>query len=339
MPKLSIDGYHIDKPLYDILTELRGQLDNGRLGTVEKPRGDWIKVTCPRHSDGRESNPSCGVYVGEDGRFSYGLYHCFTCGATGPFERFMAECMGCSEDYARRWLTANYGVRGDGPGLDLEEITLGPSPKGEAFLDESILDGYQHWHPYMSKRRLSRKVCEEFKVRYDPRSECLVFPVWDDRGRLLMLTRRSVRNKTFIIDKGKEKPVYLMNYVKSRGIKEVTVCESQINALTLWGYGIPAVATFGCSVTKRQMSVFDRSGVSHIYLCYDGDEAGRDGTERFLRMVGGGILTDVIVMDPGKDVNDISEERFNSLPILGGAEWLQKYGKGKDDRHDRLQSD
>ena len=48
-----------------------------------------------------------------------------------------------------------------------------------------------------------------------------------------MLTRRSVIDKTFIIDKDKEKPVYLLNYIKNNNIKEATVVESQINCLTL----------------------------------------------------------------------------------------------------------
>ena len=48
-----------------------------------------------------------------------------------------------------------------------------------------------------------------------------------------MLTRRSVNNKTFIIDSKKQKPVYLLYYLKKRDIKEAYICESQINALTL----------------------------------------------------------------------------------------------------------
>ena len=85
----------------------------------------------------------------------------------------------------------------------------------------------------MDTRKLSKAVCDKFKVKYDALSESLVFRVWDTNGKLWMLTRRSVKNKTFIIDKEKEKPVYLMNFILERNLDEVTVCESQINALTL----------------------------------------------------------------------------------------------------------
>ena len=48
-----------------------------------------------------------------------------------------------------------------------------------------------------------------------------------------MLTRRSVKDKTFIIDKEKQKPVYLLYYLLQHNIQECYICESQINALTL----------------------------------------------------------------------------------------------------------
>lgn len=326
MRQLRIGNYIINAPIFDILKKLKSELTNGKLARMED-KGDWVRITCPVHSDGHESNPSCGVYVGDDLNTEYGYTHCFTCGIACNFIQCVAYCLDSDYSYAKSWLTTNYGVKSSEQELQLEPIILNDNKEKDEYLDESVLSNFTSWHPYLEKRKLIPKVCTEFKVCYDPKSECVVFPVYDEKGKLWMLTRRSVKNKTFIIDKNKDKPVYLMYYIRQHGIKEVTVMESQINALTGWGWGVPSVATFGCNVTNKQMEVFNKSGLQHIYLCYDGDDAGIHGTKRFLERINKNILVDVIIMDKGKDVNDITEERFNQLPILSSEEWLRIYGK------------
>lgn len=314
-----VGNYRLDTPIYDILVKLRSILTNGKLARIEK-KGKNISVTCPFHSEGLERRNSCGFDS------ETGTYNCFTCGSKGFIDRFVAAAMDSSLEVARKWLITNFGTRLDEVNVDLELIEL-TKPAKPQFLDESILDSMQSWHPYMDKRHLSRKICELFKVKYDPNSESIVFPVYDEQGRLLMLTRRSVKNKTFIIDKDKEKPVYLMNYILDKKYSEVVVCESQINALTAFSWGYPSVATFGCNVTPKQMEIFNRSGLTHIYLCYDGDDAGRHGTQKFIEGISKGILVDVIIMPQGKDVNDITREEFESLPIISSQDWLVKYQK------------
>lgn len=131
----------------------------------------------------------------------------------------------------------------------------------------------------------------------------------------------------FIIDSNKEKPIYLLNYIKEKHLKEMTICESQINALTCWSWGIPAVATFGCNVTPKQIDIINKSGLNHIYICFDGDSAGKKGTAKLISNLKKSIFVDVIVMPNGKDVNDLTETEFNSLDIVSGPDWLKSYKK------------
>lgn len=321
MKSLVLGNYVVSTPLYDILVDLKKELTNGKLAVIQK-KGSYISVTCPFHSDGMEKHPSCGIYIG-DTDADYGAFNCFTCGTKGSFVYFLSGCMDCSKEYAEKWLISKYGEQIRTTVLNLEPIEL-VKPKKAEYLNENILESYQSYHPYMDKRKLSRKVCEKFKIKYDPKSECLVFPVWDEQNRLCMLTRRSVKNKMFYIDKDKEKPVYLMNFIKDNNIQEVTVCESQINALSLWSWNIPAVATFGCNITQKQMDIFNRSNIKHVFLCFDGDEAGHKGTKKFIENIRPDILVDVIEMSSGKDVNDLTEEEFNKLTIKEGQEWLKE---------------
>ena len=64
-------------------------------------------------------------------------------------------------------------------------------------LDESILDTFESYHPYMTKRHLTKDIIDKYKIRYDKDYKALVFPVWDINGNLKFLTRRSVENKQF----------------------------------------------------------------------------------------------------------------------------------------------
>lgn len=320
MRKLQLGEYVVETPLLDIIKGIKEESLNGKLSDIEK-KGEWIKVTCPRHSDGKESHPSCGVYIGNDPDMEYGYAHCFTCGLAEDFVKFASECMDCSYSEARSWIARRYGIRKSEAPLELEPIVLSKNKKSQQFLDESVLASFQSWHPYMEKRHISKETAKKLQIKYDPKSECLVFPVYDEFGRLVMLTRRSVVNKKFIIDKDREKPVYLLDRIKRENTKEAVLVESQINAATLYEWGIPAIATFGCNATQRQIDSINRSGISHLLICYDGDDAGKKGTERMLRRLNPGILADVIVMDKGKDVNDISFERFKQLPIIRGEDW------------------
>lgn len=322
---LKVDNVVISESIDNIIFHIKDELTNGKLDKIIF-KGDEIRVTCPSHKDGAENRPSCGIYIGDSSEIEYGTFHCFTCGAKGPFWKFVAECFDISEASAKKWLISRYGTSNNDFKIDLAPISLNTT-KIKRTDSSKILEEYFkntiEYHPYLESRRLSKDICNKFCVRYEPESKCVVFPVWDEKGELYMFTRRAVDSKKFIIDADKEKPVYLLNFIRKNNIKEVTICESQINALTLWSYGIPAVALFGTG-TKTQYELLNKSGVRHIYLCLDGDSAGDKGIERFLKNIKEDIFVDVIMMQRGKDVNDLTESQFNSLKIKGRDEWLKE---------------
>ena len=109
--------------------------------------------------------------------------------------------------------------------------------------------------------------------------------------------------------------MYLLNYVIKNGITSVVVCESQINALTLWGWGIPAIALFGTGSTS-QYEILRKSGIRKYTLAFDGDLAGDVGANRFSNNIGDDVLVNKIVLPRGKDVNDLNEDEFRMLKIF-----------------------
>lgn len=306
--ELILDNYIIDTPIMEILTQCKKELTNGKLSNIID-NGTWVSIPCPFHSDGKEKNNSCGVVSDPNSRLIYGTFNCFTCKEKGGLAHLIGACFDEGDDYGKRWLISNFGKPLSSREFHLESIKLNRS-EDKPILDESILDTFQKYHPYMTQRKLTNKVINDFKVRYDPNTKCIVFPVWDENDNLIFLTRRNVEWKQFYIPKGVDKPIYLLNYVKKFNIDTVVVVESQINCLTCWSYGVPSIALFGSSLTNYQRDILNRSNIRHYILALDNDDAGKKGVERFMSMIRKDVFVDVVEVPPNRDVNDLTKDEF-----------------------------
>lgn len=321
MKQLIIYNNIITVPIYDIIKQLQSELHNGKLRDVAL-KGDNVLCTCPFHSDGFEDKPGCNIYCGDSDEIEQGKFHCFVCDEAGSLVKFIAACFGKNEEFAKQWLIERYGQTNNDTVYDFPDWETNPTYKKE--LKETVLDKFEDFHPYMDTRHLDRAICQKFQVKYDPKTECLVFPVRDGTGKLLFLTRRSVKSKIFIIDKDVEKPIYLLDQIIKENIKEAVVVESQINALTLWGWGIPAVALFGCKITPYQLELLNKSPIQHYILALDADKAGWQGMYKFVKQIRKDVFVDVKLLPRGKDVNDLTKEAYDSVPMIDGDEWVYK---------------
>ena len=313
MRQLIIDNYVINKPIEEILTLLKLSLTNGKLKDIEN-KGDNILVTCPHHDGGHEKTPACNIYIGNDTKLPYGYFNCFVCGEKGSFLKFVAECFDAPESYAKAWLLKNFGGELVAKNLFMgEPIVLNRNKGIKKHLDESILDQYQTWNPYLAKRKLSREICELFKVRYDPKYCQVIFPAYDIKGNLVMLAKRSIDTKSFYLDKDVEKPVYCLDYVMKNNIKTVLITEGPFDCLTGWEYGFPTIATFG-KISDYQIEQINKSCINIIYAAFDNDAAGRS----FLEMLKRKLTKRIIVIETKfpagrKDVNDLSKEELQEI--------------------------
>ena len=313
---LIIQGKCIDTPIEVILNTLKKELRNGKLKDITTEIKDNISVTCPVHKDGYEQHPSCQIYTSRDSDIvEYGTVHCFTCGYKARLPDFITTCFDETDpSFGENWLIERFGVSYSSNINYLPEIVLN-NHRNRKYLDESILNNYNYYHDYMWKRKLTKEVVDFFNIGFDPKTNMIVFPVWDENNNLVMLTRRSVVDKTFLIDKDVDKPVYLLNVINQYNYKKVYVCESQINALTLWSWGYPAIALFGTG-SKYQYDILNRSGIRDYVLCFDGDEAGEKGAYRFYHNIRKDVLISAKKIPRGKDVNDLTKDEFDKLDII-----------------------
>lgn len=310
MSTIKVRNRLIHKDIIDILYDVQRSCHNGKLSVIEDG-SDNIKVTCPRHSGGHESKPACFV------RKEDGVYNCFVCNFQGSdFSKFINECFDKYGDFGEMWLLSNYGGEFVENNIILDKIDLNKRNIIEnKYLDESILDTFESYHPYMTKRHLTKDIIEKFQIKYDPIFKGIVFPVRDINGRLKFLTRRSVETKRFLIDKNASKEdIYLLNYVKNENT--VFVVEAQLSALVMNGWGYPTIATLGAGISKEQVDVLNKTDIRRFILCLDNDQAGWKGVERFKRFIDKTKFVDVITLPIYKDPNDLTKEEFENLLSL-----------------------
>lgn len=315
MRTLRIDNHYIIRtPLIEVINLLRLHLTNGKLKEVKAyHEGDAnITLTCPHHKNGLEKEAACNVYVGDDDKVAYGYFRCWVCDEQGSFIKFVAECFDSTEEYAKQWLIKNFGEY-SALGIDLgNDIQIGKSQakKLTKYCDKSILDTYQSWHPYLAKRKLSRRTCEAFKVKYDPATRQIVFPCFDVNGNLLMAPTRSIETKTFYIPKDIKKPVYCLDFIEKKQLKTVIITEGPFDCLTAYEYGYPAIATLG-RLSPEQVDKINHSCITTLYVMFDNDQAGHEFAVTLKSMLDKRILTvDVKIPAGKKDINDLSKEEF-----------------------------
>lgn len=308
--QLVIDGKIIDTPIKTILETLRRESGRPFFKEIRDKR-DNIVTNCPSHKDGQENHPSCQVYQCEDNPdVEYGFTHCFSCGYKAPLYQVVADVLNTTSEVGKEWLTERFGNILLQKTKYLPELII--NPKHQTFLDESILTQYNYYHPYMEQRGLTRDVIIKYRIGFNKNRQTITFPVWDDKGHLVMITERSVHDKTFYIEEEVDKPIYLLNFRKQEGCDTVYVMESQINALVACGWGYPSVALFGTG-SAYQYKILKQSGIRRFILCFDGDDAGKLGVERFKANMPDYILIDDVPMYPGKDIADLDKQTFEKL--------------------------
>lgn len=301
----------IDTDAEEILTKLKLDSEGKYLRNIRK-KSDYVFITCPFHKEGQELKPSCTVYNRNDNpNLPFGTWHCFTCNQSGALYKLVSKILNLSYEQSKHWLIDNFSSSYEDKRLYLDNFEQ--TPEQPKYLDESVLEQYSYFHPYQFQRGLTKEIIKKFKVGYDAQTESITFPVWDDSGNLLGITKRSIKGKQFYIPKELNKPVYLLNFIKQASITDVVICEGQIDALVAWSRGIPAVALFGAGTTDNQINLLNKSGIRHFILMYDNDLAGNHGSLRLKSGLSADKMITEIIMPKGKDIASCTEEEFINI--------------------------
>ena len=295
--------------------------------SIKEKEGE-VFTNCPMHSGGNESHPSFSIGTSEK---HFGVGHCFACGFTGDLSQIVSVALGKDDDgqWGEQWLNWNFGGTFVG---DVREMTgmkergVIALPRPYSVIDDTVIDEAEKFPKYLEDRGISHTVMDLFDVRGEEsftfkdgvKRPAVMFP-WRDRfGKIRIIFRRSTVDKVFDIPAGVEKPVYGLNELWKKYMvypeTPLYVCESIIDALTLWTWGYPAVALLGTG-NKRQIDTLLKLRNRIIILCLDGDTAGTEGAKKLKEQLETKTVF-TMQLPEGKDINDLTREEFVSLSMF-----------------------
>lgn len=324
MPCIIDNNKVVLTPIKDIINMLQQQLYVSHIDKLKDVQYKQLnaRITCPIHKNGHENTPSCDILLqdketinsfGEKVIIPAGTVHCFGCGYNASLVKFIADCLNISYRKAIEWLLGFIDYELLEERRDIGEDIFSSKKIYNNYnelpiITNDVLKEFDYYHPYMEQRKLTSDIIEKFEVGYYPKEDVLTFPVYVN-GLCLFVAKRKVKYKKFIMPKVEPKPIYGLDYVENE--KEVYITESIINALTLWSYGLKAVALFGTG-SRYQIDLLNSTDIRKFILCLDGDEAGINGRNRLMKFLKNKIVT-YLDIPKDKDINDLSKEEFFKL--------------------------
>lgn len=170
----------------------------------------------------------------------------------------------------------------------------------------------------------------------------IVVPVFDEAGRVVEMYGRKVRDD---LRPGTPAHLYLpgphagvWNLSAVAASSEVIVCESLIDALTLWCAGFRHVtAAYGTEgFTADHVDAFRRHRVRRVLIAFDRDDAGDKAAKRLAEtLMAEGVECFRVELPRGADVNDVARDAPVPAETLGRfirkAAWMGT-GPGPADR-------
>ena len=235
-----------------------------------------VTALCPMHKErvGKEdSHASWSI-----NRHTF-VHHCFSCGYSGTLVSLLVDLQGYAPEDIQTEIAKSSFLR------TMEKITKRDEEPEERPPTEWELSNILTPVPdrLLTLRQLQRNAVDVYGIRWDPERKSWVLPIRHPDGTLMGV---QYRQKGVVLNapKGMNKAITLFGYneMMLRSDVWVTLVESPLDAVRLYGLGIPALASFGAWVSDEQVTLLCRN-FRRIMLAMDNDKVGRQATD-MLRM-------------------------------------------------------
>ena len=276
-------------------------LNKNNLAFTVSGRDYLIKCLNPEHED---SNPSFRV-----DRVS-GIAHCFSCGFKTNIFKY-------------------YGIFTNPVPLKIATLKQKLQELKNFGLDLELPTGYT---PYTKQfRGISPQTLKYFGAFYTNQVEKLqdriIFPIKDITGKTVVFVGRhtlSNGNPRYLnYPSGVQIPVFPSHL--PTGYKSMVIVEGIFDMLNLYDKGLHnVVCAFGTNTlqnnTKQKLLPFKAQGITHIYLMFDGDDAGQKAAHALKPIIeDAGFIVELIILPDDVDPGELSQEDVDST-----AEYIAK---------------
>lgn len=253
---------------------------NLSLKHLDENRKDTVSLHCPNTSKHKNNDkiPSF-VLLPRINR-----YRCYTCGIEGDIFSLIKLVRNCSFPEAIEWIDPKF------------------YQKGENYLKAK---------EYLNQKGFTKETLEKFKVftgitkHEDKTFECVYFPIGDGKKyRLIDCDECKYR-----YSKGTK--TQLFKTITNPTDGRVVLCEGEFDAMIGWqNTGYAFWSSTGGAATFYKNWVNDLFTFEEIIVCYDNDDAGKNGAENTIKtLIDGGINRQKIIQIEipeifGKDISD-----------------------------------
>lgn len=299
----------------------------GALGIKGRVAGHQMYSRCPLHSD---KLPSFSLSL------QTGAWTCHAgCGPQDgrDFATLVVLMRGCTYTEALAWMRSTAPLVPSNEQLhdDIERL-LAPETVAE---NEQLLAWYRGLSADVMpldfmRRGFSWNTIQYYGLRYDPHMDAVAIPFWsypDQRFVGASLRRMHPGDAPkYHNTPGLDKNQHLYPLHPRDGHERIILVEGQLDALWWRQQGREAVAISGSSLSSAQVALLKQHRQEMVYLAFDNDEAGRDGTKRALDVLleAGWMMTMLRLIEypPGrKDANDctgleLTEAFFTAKEII-----------------------
>lgn len=267
---------------------------NGLAYTVSG-RDYLIKCLNPDHED---SNPSFRV-----DKVS-GVAHCFSCGFKTNIFKF-------------------YGVFTNPVPIKIAALKEKLNELKTAGIGLELPNGHT---PYTrSFRGISAATLKEFGAFYtnvvEKLQDRIVFPIKDVTGKIVVYVARhtlSNGNPRYVnYPSGVKIPVFPAHLPS--GYSSMVIVEGIFDMLNLYDKGLEnVVCAFGTNTlqndTKQKLLPFKAQGITHVYLLFDGDEAGRKASQVLKPLIEAeGFVVEIVNLPDDTDPGELDQEDVRSI--------------------------
>ncbi len=276
-------------------------LQKNQLSYTVSGRDYLIKCLNPEHED---SNPSFRV-----DKVS-GVAHCFACGFKTNVFKF-------------------FGVFTNPVPIKIAALKEKLNDLKTANLGLELPNGHTPWTKQF--RGISPATLKHFGAFYTNAVEKLqdriVFPIQDIRQKTVVFVARhtlSQGNPRYVnYPSGVKIPVFPAHLPS--GYSSMVIVEGIFDMLNLYDKGLEnVVCAFGTNTlqneTKQKLLPFKAQGITHVYLLFDGDEAGRKAAQTLKPVIEQeGFIVEIINLPDDTDPGELDEE-----DVRGLAEYITK---------------
>lgn len=293
------------------------------LGIDYKIQGKEAGAPCPFHSPDR--HPSWSINTRN------GLYHCFSCGASGNIAHLAAHIRGLA--YHEALILVNSRIGWVKAGAWKEEIDHKNYAPPSFKVSEADLSVF----PYPSEDKLKQKritldSAKRYGVRWNTERESWVFPVRDPYTNELWGWQSKNEREFRNYPSGVPKSRTLFGLDALGDERTVILVESPVDAVRLDAAGFRGgVSSFGVSVSDFQLSLVHERA-ERLVLALDNDSAGISETARIAAAFHSIDVSVFNYLDAeGKDPGELSDPRI-LLGIIheqSALTWLRKYKEEK----------